>query len=200
MSWKNIIRKVASNIQSPDAPLKQSDPRLQQLLQEIKTLKTEMQSATNANRRNNLNSQIQAKSQEAKAIQAQSNRSSNWQKTLQNKTKNPAKLMGATTQPQTQRTGPPPKTKTSAQLKDEAEQRRKANQPQQTQVNEPQQRLSRTQIREKKELENLQTRGKEQARRESLARNEERVRAQLPSYQRVVSGSNRDRLMEQIRK
>lgn len=203
MSWKNIIRKV-------DAPLEQSNPRLKQLLQEIKNLKTEMNSATNANRRNNLNSQIQAKSQEAKAIQTQSNRRANWQNTLQNNPPPNAKSVVEETTQQTQqpqiqqpqqRTGPPPKKLTTEQLNQQAKLRRQANQqpPNQQETQQPPQRKSRNQIRQEQELANLQNRGKEQAQRENVARNEQAVQAQLPSNQRVVSGSNRDKLMEQIR-
>mgnify|MGYP005634683949 CR=1 FL=1 len=169
MSWKNIFRKA-------DASLEQSNPRLKQILREIKTLKTEMNSATNANRRNNLNSQIQAKSQEAKAIQTQSNRKATWKETLQNNPNQP--IQTVIRQPQ---------------------------QPQQTQTQQtpqppqPEEALTTNQKRQKQRRENLINRGKEQARREDVVRNEQAVQANLPSNQRVVSGSNRDRLMEQIR-
>ena len=178
MSWQNIIRKV-------DASLEQSNPRLKQLQQEIKALRTEMNSATNANRKNNLNSQIQAKSQEAKAIQAQSNRRENWKATLQgrnlqNKPKQPIQtaIRQQPQQPQQPQTQQPPN---------------------QQETQQPPQRKSRNQIRQEQQLANLQNRGREQAQRENVARNEQAVQAQLPSNQRVVSGSNRDKLMEQIR-
>ena len=168
MSWQNIIRKV-------DASLEQSNPRLKQLQQEIKALRTEMNSATNANRRNNLNSQIQAKSQEAKAIQAQSNRRENWKATLQGRNLQNKQQPQQPQQPQTQQP------------------------PNQQETQQPPQRKSRNQIRQEQQLANLQNRGREQAQRENVARNEQAVQAQLPSNQRVVSGSNRDKLMEQIR-
>jgi len=173
MSWKNIVRKA-------DAPLNQSDnPRLNQLRLEIKNLKTEMNNATNANRRNNLNSQIQAKTQEAKAIQAESNRKANWQNTLQN---NPSPNAKSVVEETTQQTQP------------------QQTQPQQTpQPPQPEEALTTNQKRQKQRRKNLINRGKEQAQRESVARNEQKVREQLPNNQKVVSGSNRDKLMEQVR-